>query len=967
VARIAVVATLTVALLGASTGAWAQVVATCPRAPTPPILDGNVTPDEWVAAGRLGPFVLLHEGGLPTEATDVRVMYDDEALYVAAILYESDTDRLRAEVTEPDGDVYRDDCFELFIDAIGTGESYVHMAVNSIGTRFDQADGDRSASVVWNVGVAVKENSWSVELSVPFTGGRPPAEGSTWHLGAGRSETRLAELSSWNGFLEGFHEPERFGELRFGGPSLSFSLVDPGALRLGRNSALLFADNATAEPRQLKTNVRVHGRDRAGHFFAAAKFTAGPGARKDVDVPYEVSQDGPGSLLLSVTDERGQAIYRTAAIPFRIPGVTLALYGTDAALAEANRRWAQLPPSAAKDDFVRELNSLTDQWAELSRLVAQRRALGTAELKEVETALEGLRRRAELLASRLRATRMTGAAASSFAAVPVDSLTKVFPDGEAPEGAAEARIEACRNESEAFQIALLPLAKEVVRLSVRAGDLVGAASTLPATCVSVRLVGNVPAADHLTPGAQKRLWPDILTPALAGTETIELRPDATRALWVSVHVPADTVPGEYRGAIALSDEAGAVVETPLRLFVHHPVLPAPGDYHLSLGFWQAPRRIAEQYGLELWSRDHWETLRAYLADLAAHGQKLATVTRDMFEWRMDEGGQPAFRYTVFDRYVELCREVGIDEGIEYYSMFAGGGDTTLTWADAQGNTLTETANPGDERFDALWTAFLTDFARHLEEKGWLENAFVCPTDEPRDAENAPTLQRFARCAELVHAAHPALETTVALDSLDSARRLAPHIDRMVFKLRDDVYDRELAAAKRAEGGRVEAYICCHPDRPNTFITSPNLDSRVIGWLLFREELGGLLRWSYERWPPDPMGRPEGDGRYAAGDLFIVYPGQERRPYASPRWEIVRDGFEDYEMLHRLREAIAEARSAGQAADADQAQTALDEAVARVVGPGPALAQFTDDPRELGLARVKVLTTLDWLGRGDVNG
>jgi len=961
VKRFAAIAVLSATLAWACGVAWGEVVATCPRTAAPPILDGNVTLDEWIQAGRLSPFVLLHNEGLPRQATDVRVMYDDQALYVAAIMYDSDTDHLRAEVKEADGNVYEDDCFELFIDAIGTGQSYSHIVVNPINTHFDEVDRNRAETVAdWTSGAMVKTDQWSVELSIPFTSGRPPAEGAVWRIGAARHQAGLEEYSSWNGFVEGFHEPALFGTVRFGGPAVCFSLVDVGAMKLGHNAAVLFADNATPEAATLKANLRVNGRDRAGHFFGTTKFVAVPGARTPVEAPYEVTQDGAGSLLISVTDAQGQSVYRTAPFPLLIPPVTTELYAAESALVEASRQWLRVPDSPARDQLRGELDALTAERQELNDLVRQRTALSVAQLKEVERALQSLRERTEEVTVRLKAAALAGGRLGAFTAVPVGSLTKVFPDQPLPSGEPEARLEVCRNEWESFQTALTPLADRVVKLTARASDLVGPSATIPAAQLGVHVVGNVPAADHLTRGAPTRLWPDVIAPALTETETIELKPGEVRALWVSLHVPADTAPGEYVGSVSLTGGDEPPLNVPVRVVVHHPVLPSPGDYHVSVGFWQAPRRIAQQYGLEAWSREHWDLLRTYLADLAAHGEKLASVTRDMIEWRMDETGQPEFRYTVFDRYIELCREVGIDEGIEYYSMFDGGGDSSVSWADAAGDMHKETANPGDERFDSLWSAFLTDFAKHLEEKGWLSNVFICPTDEPRDGANVPTLQRFAHCADLVHAASPALKTTVALDSLDSARTLAPCIDRMVFKLRDDVYSRELAASKQAEGGRVEAYICCHPDRPNTFITSPNIDSRVIGWLLFREKLSGLLRWSYERWPPDPMGQPEGDGRYAAGDLFIVYPGQEG-PYPSPRWEILRDGSEDYELLTLLQETIAAARAAGRAEQADTAQQTLDEAIVRVVGAGPALTAFTNDPQELELARVKVLTTLDWLG------
>ncbi|MGQ9730639.1 MAG: glycoside hydrolase domain-containing protein [Candidatus Zipacnadales bacterium] len=937
----------------------AQPVVNCPRAPTPPIIDGNVTLEEWVTAGRMSPFVLLHAAGLPQEETDVRVMYDDEALYVGAVLHETEVDSLRAEVTQNDGEVYRDDCFEFFIDALGTGQDIIHLIVNSIGTRFDEIGQDRLSLVYWDHGVAVRENEWSVELMIPFTPGRPPTEGLEWRVGAARYQTRLNEYSSWNGFVDSFHEPTRLGVLRFGGPPLSFTLADLGEMRIGHNTAVLYADNAGARPGYFKANVRIQGRDRSGHYFNSTKFSSPPGTRTPINAPYQITQDGEGSLLFSVTDEHGQAVYRSATYPFRVPPVAEKLFLVESALADALQAWTTLPKSAVCDQLCAELDTLTDQWRELEAYVRIRTQLTRQQLDELVVALEALRRRVEMTAVRLRAATLGGGEVGAIMALPVDSLTKIFPDQMPVCHASEVCLDVCRNETEAFQIALLSLVDEGAQLSITVSPLTQDRNTIPSECFRIFVVGNVPAVDHLTPGATKRLWPDILAPLDGPAQRIDVQAGETRALWVLLAVPPETEPGEYRGEIVLDSGTTPPTRLPLRVVVHNPVLPSPQDYHLWVSFWQAPERIAQQYSLELWNEPHWSLLRTYLEDMVAHGQKLAVVTRNLFEWRTTSAGQPTFHYTLFDRYVGLCREVGMDEGIEFYSMFDGTGDSLIAWADDTGTMHSETANPGDERFDFWWSAFLTDFAAHLEEKGWLQNVFICPTDEPRDSAGVPTLQRFAHCAELVRAAHPAFKTTAAIDSRESARTLAPFIDRMVFKLRNDVYDRELAAQEREGGGRVEAYICCHPERPNTFITSPNIDTRVIGWLLFRERLTGLLRWSYERWPPDPMSQPEGDGRYPAGDLFIVYPGPEG-PYGTPRWEILRDGFEDYELLWMLEEAIAEARARGATEPAEAAHQALQEALTQVVGTGPDLTEFTEDPQELYLARLKVLTTLDWL-------
>lgn len=938
--------------------ASAQAVVSCPRAPSPPILDGNVTPDEWVASGRLGSFVLLNSGGLPMEATEVRVMYDDAALYVGAILHDSDTDKLKADVTEEDGDVYKDDCFEFFLNAAGAGPEYVHIAVNPAATRFDELGKDRTQNYRWTHGVTVHEDDWSVELAIPFGAGEPPAEGTTWAVGAARHVPRLAEYSTWSGCKGSFHEAENFGTVRFGGPHVSFKLVDIGARRLGANEAYLFVDNATADALEYKTNIRVLGRDRTGHFFRAGRFQAPPGARTPLDIPYEVIQDGAGSVMVSVTDETGTAVYRTAAFPIRTPEMAQGLFLAEAALAEANREWAAMPDSEGRTVLREELEVLHEQWLTLKALVKQREALSVPEQEEVAGAVRALEGRVRRVTLRIRSAAQAGGELRPFVMGAVNSLRKVFRDDLDVPFDREARIEACRNERESLQIVLLPLTDEPAQLTVSVTDLAGAGGSISREQISLRMVGYVPATDHLTSGAPEREWPDILAQPLGEGSPIELAPGAAQPLWLTIAVPPDAAPGEYVGEVrATAGETEAAL--PLTVTVHEAKLPDPEQFTLTVGFWQAPRRIAEQYGLELWSREHWELLRVYLQDLADHGQDLAFVTRDLFEWRRDDAGKLTFNYTLFDRYVSLCREVGIDEGIEYYSMYNAGGDSTVTWVEADGNTAGVTANPGDDAYDGPWSEFLTDFAAHLEENGWLQDVYICPADEPGDGSGVPTLARWARCAELVHAAHPKLKTTVALDSRASAETLAPSIDRMVFKLRDDVYSPDLAAAKRAEGGRAEAYICCHPDRPNTFITSPNIDSRVIGWQLYREGLQGLLRWSYERWPPDPVGQPEGDGRYAAGDLFIVYPGPEG-PYATPRWEIMRDAFEDYELLRMLEEAVTQARDGGNAEAADKAQVVLDGAVGRVAGEGDSLVAFTEDPAELLQARAQVLGALDEL-------
>jgi hypothetical protein len=467
-------------------------------------------------------------------------------------------------------------------------------------------------------------------------------------------------------------------------------------------------------------------------------------------------------------------------------------------------------------------------------------------------------------------------------------------------------------------------------------------------------VDYVPAVHPADPLKRVRRWPDVLRDL--PPDGFSAPPGEVRALWLSVRVPAGAAPGEYAGTVTVTAADGDAQTLPVHLRVHDVLLPDPSAWALRVDFWQGFYALARQYQVPEWSEEWWALARTFLEDLAAHGESVVQVGRGYFDWKRQADGSWSFGFERFDRYVELCASLGISGLIEYLQMFDGRADTTIGWTGADGSPQTATANPGDPAFDDLWLAFAKALAEHCKAKGWWNRLYVCPTDEPQDVYGPPTLDRFRHCVELLRQADPGHRVTAALDSLASAKELSPFIDRYVLKLRADVYDAAWAKALRGSGKLVETYICCHPERPNSFITSEPVEQRAIGWICHQEGFEGLLRWSYVNWPADPWNQPEGDGAYTAGDLFIVYPG-DRRPIASARWERMRDGFEDYEMLRAVTSMIAKSPS-GPARDA--ATKAYQEAVTQIAGPPGEVTSYTTDPQVLLAARRRLLATADGL-------
>jgi len=91
------------------------------------------------------------------------------------------------------------------------------------------------------------------------------------------------------------------------------------------------------------------------------------------------------------------------------------------------------------------------------------------------------------------------------------------------------------------------------------------------------------------------------------------------------------------------------------------------------------------------------------------------------------------------------------------------------------------------------------------------------------------------------------------------------------------------------------YICCTPSFPNTFVFSPPVEGRWLGWYTIAHGYDGMLRWAYDAWPADPV-RDARHVYWPAGDSYMIYPGAE----SSIRFEKMREGIVDYEKLKILR-------------------------------------------------------------------
>ena len=178
------------------------------RATSPITLDGNLDEAAWALADSTrGVFYQsIPSQGLPSsERTVVRVLYDEERLYVGATMYDSRPEALVSAGMEQDFATQDSDIFGFALDTYLDRQNAFLFAVNPAGALFDaQAFNDQqSVNRAWegeiDVATRITEYGWVAEIAVPMTTLRfRETDGpQDWGINFSRRIRRISEDSSW--------------------------------------------------------------------------------------------------------------------------------------------------------------------------------------------------------------------------------------------------------------------------------------------------------------------------------------------------------------------------------------------------------------------------------------------------------------------------------------------------------------------------------------------------------------------------------------------------------------------------------------------------------------------------------------------------------------------------------------------------------------------------------------------------
>ncbi len=195
----------------------------------PPKIDGILNDSVWQSANIATNFIQKFPltGQPASKRTEVRILYDNSAIYIAAKMYD-DPELIRKQLTARDGEAKADaDYFSVFFDTYKDKQNGFQFLVTPSNVQTDakmaanqQLDfdeyGDKTWDAVWQSKTSIAEDGWIAEIRIPYISLRfAKKDIQDWGIQFLRFFRRNNESSFWNNVdpnVNGF--VNQFGELK---------------------------------------------------------------------------------------------------------------------------------------------------------------------------------------------------------------------------------------------------------------------------------------------------------------------------------------------------------------------------------------------------------------------------------------------------------------------------------------------------------------------------------------------------------------------------------------------------------------------------------------------------------------------------------------------------------------------------------------------------------------------------------
>lgn len=177
------------------------------RTSSPIQIDGALSEPEWTSAAPATDFTQFQfRHNIPSAfKTEVKILYDNNALYVGAYMYDPNPDSIMQELSTRDN-LGTADFFDVVLDPYNEGLHALEFIISASGVQLDakmypNADfgEDFNWDAVWQSATRIHADGWVAELKIPYSALRFPNETvQTWAINFVREVKRNRDKSSWN-------------------------------------------------------------------------------------------------------------------------------------------------------------------------------------------------------------------------------------------------------------------------------------------------------------------------------------------------------------------------------------------------------------------------------------------------------------------------------------------------------------------------------------------------------------------------------------------------------------------------------------------------------------------------------------------------------------------------------------------------------------------------------------------------
>ncbi len=509
-----------------------------------------------------------------------------------------------------------------------------------------------------------------------------------------------------------------------------------------------------------------------------------------------------------------------------------------------------------------------------------------------------------------------------------DENRKIFPDSKLPGKQADGpvQVDLAQGEYGSFQIAVTP-ENQILQAGWSWSEFPEADITL-----RCRKVEMIPINEVHGPFGTLGLNPDPLTEKLP----CDIAAGAHQTFWFTVHAPIGQEPGVYQNTLVLRSRDDEMCSVPVEIRVRDFALPQKPSVDVHSGFRASLVRRAETGDIDTAIRRYYQSYFEHRTRCApavsigvrVSGEKVEVDAEKFIEHltfiNESFGRRPYFLPSLWISHDG--HKMPADETWKGQKIFANADLTKL-----------------EPRFVTLFTDYMNQLVSAMKAADLFHEPIVRFIDEP-DLNDATTINGIHSIARLLKGIDPAI--TVSL----TATRPQPELTDVIklWTLHTDAWDRNLPliTAARGKGCQISVY--------NNGVNYPEnnpIGIRLWPWLLKKYDVDGSNSWWGTVCWRGVVEKPWTGGKTTSG--VLLYPPRdesEHGPIETVRWELFRQGLQDYEYLH-LAERLAEGLEAkGKVELAKVGRDAVQQALS-LVERWPRVRPANDQPYTLDVTRV----------------